>query len=568
MERAVPKVASEEIELYLRTYYSLLKSSTEVKIKSLIEVHAGMNSLLHPEARSHIPDMSAFIYTVLRLPAEMPNIRLTVMGQSREVFKNSGIGDLKTWETVLAPARRRRTFFNGQDTLAVLIASRSDIDDLIPMLTAYQIEWNKMHLLLQKLPINFSFEQALENEVEKEKLAMEINVSLDDLDRLSTIWSGKFSDNMELIRNKKLDLGVQLLNGTLTEYRRAINSWWKRIEEAQPTIVKRPVYFVSSNSHSLINLSTGFALKYENNLVNFLDETKDKLLKKEWADIQANLVPSSRENFFYYVLKKYLNRADMIDFKQKFSEEEKALHIKRISSAQNFDIEAQIIPLSAFSSANIDPRLKAEDNQLLEKSNALILNIDYPLGLAAYQVLAEVADNVNQVLGTYIMGKSATLNGAVGDVIIPNVVYDGHSRNSYLFPNCFRAEDITPYLEYGTVLDNQKAVSLWGTFLQNHDYMDIFYREGYTDIEMEAGPYLSAIYEMLRPKRHPMDEIVNLYDLPFDFGLLHYASDKPISKGKNLGAASLSYFGMDPTYASSVAILKRIIEIEKERINK
>ena len=28
--------------------------------------------------------------------------------------------------------------------------------------------------------------------------------------------------------------------------------------------------------------------------------------------------------------------------------------------------------------------------------------------------------------------------------------------------------------------------------------MDVFYREGYTDIEMEAGPYLSAIYEMTR----------------------------------------------------------------------
>ena len=45
-------------------------------------------------------------------------------------------------------------------------------------------------------------------------------------------------------------------------------------------------------------------------------------------------------------------------------------------------------------------------------------------------------------------------------------------------------------------LDNQKAVTVLGTFLQNSTYMDVFYREGYTDIEMEAGPYLSAVYEM------------------------------------------------------------------------
>ena len=32
------------------------------------------------------------------------------------------------------------------------IASRSDIEDVIPALTAYQIEWNKMNLLLQRWP--------------------------------------------------------------------------------------------------------------------------------------------------------------------------------------------------------------------------------------------------------------------------------------------------------------------------------------------------------------------------------------------------------------------------------
>ena len=96
--------------------------------------------------------------------------------------------------------------------------------------------------------------------------------------------------------------------------------------------------------------------------------------------------------------------------------------------------------------------------------------------------------------------------------------------------------------------------------------MEVFYREGYTDIEMEAGPYLSAVYEMYRPKRHPVDEIVNLYGLPFDVGLIHYVSDTPLSKGRNLGAGSLSYFGVDSTYAASLAILQRIFDKEKHRL--
>ena len=71
---------------------------------------------------------------------------------------------------------------------------------------------------------------------------------------------------------------------------------------------------------------------------------------------------------------------------------------------------------------------------------------------------------------------------------------------------------------------------------------------------------------MARPKRHPVNEIVNLYNLTFDLGILHYASDTPLGKGKNLGAGTLSYFGMDSTYAANTAILRRIFMLEKARL--
>ena len=64
--------------------------------------------------------------------------------------------------------------------------------------------------------------------------------------------------------------------------------------------------------------------------------------------------------------------------------------------------------------------------------------------------------------------------------------------------------------------------------------MEVFYREGYTDIEMESGPYLSAVYEMFRPQRHPVNEIVNLYEVPFDLGIIHYISDTLWGKVKIL----------------------------------
>jgi hypothetical protein len=151
--------------------------------------------------------------------------------------------------------------------------------------------------------------------------------------------------------------------------------------------------------------------------------------------------------------------------------------------------------------------------------------------------------------------------------MIPNVVHDEHSLNTYLFNNCFTAEDVASLIVYGTVMDNQKSISALGTFLQNENYMDIFYREGYTVIEMEAGPFLSSIYEMVRPQRFPQNELVNLYNAPFPIGMLHYASDTPFSKGKNLGSQNLSYFGMDPTYATMTAIMRQILSNEIERLS-
>jgi len=567
MERTVPTTESEEVELYQRTYYSLLRSTAEVKIRTLEEVHAGMNSLLHPDVRAAHPDMTAFMYSILRLPNCISQVRLVVLGQSADVFSVAGFGDVQGWEEVYASARRRRCFYDGKGTLACFIASRSDIDDVIPLMTAYQIEWNKLHYLLQRLPESLRVQKNRGAAGNYTRLANPLSISPDDLERLYAIWDQDFEVNLARMTTKPLDLRVRLLSPSLSEYRRARNAWWNNIEQVVPEIQERPLYFVSSNTHSLVNILAGFCSLQETRLMRFLKEPGNSGLLREWEDIQASRVDSSRENFLYYVLKKYQQSErgqDLVVEQQQF---ERSSGILRVPGKRSFDVEAQVIDLSKLKFDLVDPRLRIGDGlKVLAQSDALILNIDYPLGLAAYDILAEISTNAGILLGIYIMGKAATLNAIIGDVMISNVVHDEHSQNTYLFPNCFSAADVAPDLVYGTVLDNQKIVTVQGTFLQNTHYMDVFYREGYTVIEMEAGPYLSAVYEMFRPQRHPMNEIVNLYGLPFDLGMIHYASDTPLGKGKNLGAGSLSYLGMDSSYAASLSILRRILSLEQHRL--
>lgn len=568
MERTVPRIASEEIELYLRTLYSLLRSTTEIQIRTLEEVHAGMNSLLHPYARQMEPDPSAFIYSLLRLPEIMPKVNTIILGQSSLVFSNHGFENVEEWIPVNTKARRRRCFFNGKDKLACFIASRSDIEDVIPAVTAYQIEWNKLHLLLNQLPSGCDFDDLCENESKFIELSQHLHLDVDDFRRFQLIWKNQFIDYLRMIKDKKCDFRVNLLAGSLSEYWKATRAWWHNIEKSQPLLTERPIYFISSNTHSIPNLLTSFALIKEDEIKDYLSTTNEDNLFDEYKSIKNKQENASLENLLYYALNKAQQSKKFNYLKHDQFQDELSKGIERIFSKHYFDVDAQVIEINKLKVGDFDPRLKGIINQdLLNKSDSIILNIDYPLGLAAYNILTKVAEHSSQVLGVYILGKAATLNGVLGDVMIPNVVYDEHSQNTYMFSNAFSAKDVVNDLVYGTVLDNQKAVTVLGTFLQNGKLADVFYREGYSDIEMEAGPYLSAIFEMYRPTRHPVNEIVNLYNINFDLGILHYASDTPLSKGKNLGAGALSYFGMDSTYASSLAILRRIFQLEKNRKN-
>jgi hypothetical protein len=561
MDRTVPNTGSEEIELYIRTYYSLLRTTTDVQIRTMEEVHANMNSSLHLSARAPEPDISAFIYSSLRLPPCILNVERVILGQSEEVFIQRGIGDIRTWQSVSAKARRRRTYYDGKGSMACFIASRSDIDDLIPILTAFQMEWNKLHRLLSGEQMRTFLSQSRGKE-DLLVLASGTGIHLEDLENLQRVWDDEFWPFLATIAEREKRFSIRLLAGSLNDYRRATLLWWENVEAHCRCSLNRPVYFISSNNHSIANLISGYALQVEPDLVDFMQESNQADLLEEWHDIQSRNVPSSKENFLYYLLKKYLAVEDHIAQDNDRLQSEVDGGIQRIPGGHSFEIELQVIELAHINPDQIDPRLRRDDLDLLTESDAIILNIDYPLGMSAYLILTQLATRVKELRGVYIMGKAASLNGVIGDVLVPSVVHDEHSKNSYLFQNCFSAKDVSSDLTYGTVLDNQKAVSVRGTFLQTPRYMDVFYKEGYTDIEMEAGPYLSAVYELFRPKRHPENEIVTLYGLPFDLGILHYASDTPLSKGKNLGAGSLSYYGMDPTYASSLAILQRIFELE------
>jgi hypothetical protein len=513
--------------------------------------------------------MSAFIYSVLRLPNSIVYCTLVLLGQSEELFLQQGFS-VNDWEHVTASARRRKWFYDGKHTLAAYVASVSDTDDIIPVLVAFQIEWNKMYYLLRADPTTL---QLLETHMEPSSpvfaeiskvLSERLHIAQDDWQRLEVIWGEQLWDHLLLIGRQKKSFDLRFLGGSHVGYVRATRKWWAPVEELlnQLNARQRPVYFVSSNTHSLVNLMSGSLFHRDAELTRFALSGADPYLAEECRKLRDGSVPGNWQNFLYFVGREWIKTPAGQEFVRTRTQEEHERGIWYINARHGLEIDAQVFELARLRPADIDPRCRMSGMNSLAQSQAIILNIDYPLGMAAYRMMREIMENVSTIRGIYILGKAATLNGSIGDVMISNVVLDEHSQNTYWLDNCFIARDVQPYLIYGSVLDNQKAVSAKGTFLQNRQYLDFYYQANYTVVEMESGPYLNAIYEDQYLTRYPVGENINFARLPYELGILHYASDTPYTRGKNLGAGSLSYFGMDSTYACAVAILRRIFEHE------
>jgi hypothetical protein len=542
------------VELYVRTYTTMLQSSGDIKVESLVHAHIGMGSVLHPLAAQPQVDMGALLYAVRRLPEAIARCRHVVMGQSPQGFRVVLQSDILSWEAVKAPARRRRWYHDGKNMLAVLIASVSDIDDLVPTLVAYQIEWNKLHRALQEV------------ELSDHEARQAAGASEDDWRRLRDAWGEGFDAILAAIKREECRMVLRLIGGSHLGYDRNASRWWQPIAAAMADMGARdaPIYFVSSNSHSLVNVLTGVARQFENEIVEWIGRNSPDL-DTERQKLEAGHSRASRHNWLYYGARQVFDaHPDRERLRASRAEMEAANGVRHIAArGTGVDSAAQVFMLSKLDATAIDPRVGALDESKLRESNACIVNVDYPLGEAAYHILRQVAEQASWVAGVYILGKAATLNADVGDVMIPNVVHNEHSGNTYWLDNCFTASDVQPNLVYGSALDNQRAVAVRGTFLQNRDYLDFYYQGRYTVVEMEAGPYLDACYEIVQPDRFPLNESVNMAQVNFDLGIVHYASDTPYTQARTLGARGLSYRGMDSTYASAIAVARRILQREE-----
>jgi hypothetical protein len=553
----------ESIDLHVRTYRSALKSTLEVTINSLSSYHLRLNAILHPHGSDqNTIDFSALCYTIPRLPSQIDRTYKVIVGQTPEVFSNSGFTNVVSWPSASSVARRRTSHFHPRKKLlAMFAASVSDIDDLVNLLIAYQVEWNKFHQLLT----------ARYHSLATFKKAVKSGQIIADFQFDPVEWSNFLTalGRMAPLRLRRLylrshDLRLQLLAGSWVDYAKTTQYWWDNITSSTSQfhdISHLPIYFVSSNTHSLVNLFTGFCLKSKSHILSYLRSNLPDLFSV-WQKITQGDHHLNPNDFLYFA-SKYLLKDPL--FKQAFRHYQQKTGIITIPSSHYLDSKVQIIPVKKIlTSAHLDPRLKITRPSKLAQSAALIVNIDYPLGFAAYHIFNKVLETSGKIRGLYVLGKAAVLNGEVGDIQIPRLVFCEHTQNSYIFNNCFNT--FFPFTNrQGSILTNQKAVSVLGTFLQNEALIQKYSENNLTVIEMESGPYLGAVTQATYDQPTPKNTIVDLNSAPFDIGIINYTSDTPYSTTRSLGVGNLTLNGVEPTYLSSLAILQRIIHLEENQ---
>lgn len=537
------------IKFHINFYNSLLSTGKFIKVHDLIDSYSKMSPSLHRRLSEPWLDISTLKYALTRIPLELAQTNQVILSKDQQQL-NALTAQPKVWKKVISPNRRRLTYYNWLDKKMIFfITSDSDIDDILNALIAIIIEFKKIFeaLKLQK------------KQFDESELINLFGISAPDFESLIDI----LGVDWKLILSTwgiRGDLELQYIS-SIGDFNWPFENWIKELKEHSLylDLFDSPVYFVSSNTHSLTNLITGYVWSIDSKIFSYIEKNYPRLFQ-DWLKIKATGIASQVYDFVYYLSKIYFEQ--QLELASIRDQKENEQGIRRIVSQGAFDTVTQIIPLSSLPRFYYpDPQIKSIFTQTLTTSKAVIINIEYPLGQSAYYLFKTFLKHFKNIKGVYIIGKAAILNGNIGDIQIPNTVMEERNNAVINFNNIFNAQlvESSGVRTHGS----QKAISLYGTYLENQLQMEKYQSDGYNVIEMESGSYLSAIYEHYNSNIFPYNGNFQLSSLPFELGIINYASDNPLVT--TLGDTPLEIRGIEPTYAATSAVIRRIVELESNK---
>ena len=362
----------DAVEVYHPTYTTILRSSGETQLRVFEHSHKAMGSSLHPLAGSLELDLGALLYAIRRLRTRFPSTSRG-HGSVRRGVRAARVRPFPEWTEVSAPGRRRRWYDDGDGTLAVLIASASDVDDLIPTMVALQIELKKLRVALHGAGI--------------ERVGLDAGRGRRRLRRprrrlapAVRILGVAFGARLAKIAEHGMSLRVRMLGGTQVGYARVTRRWWQQVTGLMRSEVHldRPVYFVSSNSHAIPTCSPGW--RHATPTSWRRPSIAMAMPSFATSSTGSGTGPRRATGTTFCTTRRGSACASSRLERAALRREEREAGSIGVTSRTALDIAAQVIPLDRVSPERCENRVLPIDPVALGANRAVIVNIDYPLG--------------------------------------------------------------------------------------------------------------------------------------------------------------------------------------------
>ena len=543
--------AIEKFEILVR--HGAICSRLEISL--LLDAYRDMRPSLHRYCDvDDVVDVEALMYAADRLPSSIHQVQeiLIQADVPDKLPQMAGVVQLS------AGARRRPTFQVGPDVVIVVAREgRTELLDLITLLCTYQIEANKIADLLRSGSLTEELERVLEKAPDSleernrllARLAFELGTTDDLLVALDKEWGNQLLERLwelvahppEFVARLHRDYSIQASQG------RAQN-WAALIKREVDALVNGsgPVHILSSNTHSTINLLTGYALSVQEEIWDWALSESDHVEHLKTIDTQT-------PNVTYFLLRDWLKaHPERLADKTAW---EKQMGVCHLADEYYTGVHSQVIELARLDPSKSDPRLSAYLSQLAH-SQAVLVNFDYAFGEQAGILIEQLFKAFRHRVSSFsIMGKAGTVVGGRGGVMLPTYLLKEGSRDVYDLPfgNALDPAEFED-LGLGTIYSGGPMLTVAGTILQNEKMLRR-YREEWNilGLEMEGIPYIRALHQCLK-----RDWVCPNLDILLGY----YASDAPLEIGESL-ARELAFDGLDATYGLNIAILRRIFKEPK-----
>lgn len=535
--------------LLIRGHYKPLGISGEAMIESLLA--------LKPEIYGSIADpdrveLNGLMYIFQRLPIGIEQCKFIKL-ISREGLEKSSF-------TPIIPSKRRRNCYriDKYQMYIEMTRGRSDIYDVLTHLTFMYIEsekirrhsldaknkkkrdWKKLEEIVQLIrkgepydrEIGCTYLSTVIGRTYAETLeACLIFEKTNKINSLFEIiyWMGRLS--IEEYVNKQ-DREISF-SSSLTEvlgHHIYGEQWANRIKQFifEKGWTKRPIHIISANLHSVMNCL--YATK----------AIGKKIKYKSFEELMSQVSKAKSERHRQAIKKYALSHG---------------MHELNDSSGTN--ITVQIFECDKVNNLLIK-EFKSSKSTKKQKSNQIIIVMDYAFGEQAYETMDELLKPIqssksNQSLNVKsinIMGKAGILEGDKGDIMIPQAhIFEGTADN-YPFKNEFSKAD---FEGHGLHIFEGLMVTVLGTSLQNKDILTYFQSSSWKGIglEMEGAHYQKAIQSASKIRKHVDKNIKLRY--------AYYASDNPLKTGSTLASGGLGQDGIKPTYLITTRILQEVL---------